>query len=73
MTDQVREIRGLLREAIECLEEGVPQMAAWRVADAGGLLRAVLEARGRPNISGCHEITGRGCMLPQLAETEEPR
>ena len=56
-------IEHLLREAADCLEDGDAPRAAWRVADAAGLLRERL-AREK-GLSGLDEPTGRGFLLPR--------
>lgn len=65
-------IANLLREAADEIEVGEPDRAAWRVADAGGLLRAQLEEVTRPAsegpLAGLEERTGLGYMLPAPVE-----
>lgn len=53
------EIQSLLRAAISCIENGIPECAAWRVADALLLLAAKVNA----NEMGVGKPTGRGAML----------
>lgn len=66
-------IVGLLREAIQHLATpgGDDGSAAWRVADAGLLLRQLFEADNeRDPIIGVDLMTERGAALPSTAETQ---
>jgi hypothetical protein len=57
---------GLLREAARQLErEGDEDGASWRLADAAGMLRQIIEKKGI-EAQGVTEPTGRGAMLPVL-------
>ncbi len=40
--------------------------AAWRVADAGGILRNAMQADGWTEAAGLDQPTGRGCLLPTV-------
>lgn len=54
----------LLETAARLLRTGQAHRAAWRVADAGWLLRAQLEMEGHTHLAGLDETTGRGSILP---------
>ena len=56
----VIEARENLRSAIACLDRGGVNSAAWRVADALGLL-----AKVEPDAPGIGHLTGRGFRLAQ--------
>lgn len=62
------EITHLLREAANSIDDGSPERAVWRVADAGGLLREMYEFIGEDERAsiGLTRTTGRGYVLPQL-------
>ena len=66
----LQEVRGLLVEAATLLNETQAERAAWRIADAGGLLRVYLDATLRGHVIGCGEPTGRGCLLPTVSPEE---
>lgn len=58
------EIENLLHSALACLQtKGGEGSMAWRLADAGLLLRKVLEAQGKQGV-GITDPTGRGALLP---------
>jgi hypothetical protein len=61
----------LLKEAIEILRREDGARAAWRIADAGALLRDNLEANGLGEVLGVGEPTGRGALLPRLKKEPE--
>lgn len=61
------EVHGLLREALARLDMEEPETACWRLADAGGLLRQVLEHEDYTELSGFDRRTGRGFVLPAPA------
>ena len=54
----------LLEEAARCLRVNELGQAAWRVADAGLMLRELCEGQGKANVIGLDCPTGRGAMLP---------
>ena len=60
------EIIDLLDDAISVLASDADnyEMAAWRVADAGLLLREFREGGGNPEPIGLGRCTGLGAMLP---------
>ena len=66
----LQEVRGLLLDAAALLNAVQADRAAWRIADAGGRLRAYLEATLREHVIGCGEPTGRGCLLPTVSPEE---
>lgn len=45
--------------------------ACWRLADAGALLRQIMEARGITGELGLDYPSGRGAMLPHLAPAQD--
>lgn len=57
-------IFNLLDEATSLVRAGEADRAAWRVADAGALLRENLEIQGRANLAGLDQPTGLGATLP---------
>lgn len=61
-----REIASLLETAAMLIRHGETANAAWRVADAGLLLRQHLEEKGHQSLIGLDQITGRGAVLPSL-------
>jgi hypothetical protein len=64
--NQKKEILNLLYSAIACLESNDPHFnsaAAWRLADASGLLREELPV-GVGSLIGRDEPSGRGFILP---------
>lgn len=64
--NQKKEIINLLYSAIACLESNDPHFnsaAAWRLADASGLLREALPV-GVGSLIGRDEPSGRGFSLP---------
>lgn len=58
------EILSLLAVATACIEQGEPERAAWRLADAGGLLRANLPQKPGDELIGRDIPSGRGYSLP---------
>lgn len=61
----IAEIRQLLNMSLACLNEGELDRMAWRLADAGGLLREVLGAQDAgQSLIGRDEPTGRDYLLP---------
>jgi hypothetical protein len=58
------EIPELLRNAAELIEAGNLGSAAWRLADAGLLLRNRMVRKGFTKAEGLDLPTGRGAMLP---------
>jgi hypothetical protein len=67
MTNNAELIVSLLREAIGCIHSGEHKRAAWRVADAGGRLRKLLDRdTGNERVAGYTEPTGIGCELPKM-------
>ncbi len=68
-----REAAHLAKMAAQLIESGDIHSAAWRLADAGLLLRRAMEeakADSEPHhvwICGFNEPTGRGAMLPTAA------
>jgi hypothetical protein len=66
--DDHLQIAVLLKEALSRMQEGSPQNAAWRIADAGLLLRRSLEDSGHENLIGLDRPTGRGAVLPDEGE-----
>ncbi len=54
----------LLRQALERIESGEHEAAAWRLADAGLMLRKVLTAKEAGDLIGYDVPTGRGAFLP---------
>lgn len=68
----VTKIVGLLEESVMTLRTGRPHRSAWRVADAGGLLRTLFEQHpdlrgpgGRPLV-GLEAVTGLDVLLPRI-------
>lgn len=60
-----KDIEWLLREAVLRLERGELDCAAWRLADAGGLLRArLVVACPNAELIGLQAPTGLGYLLP---------
>ena len=59
-------IADLLEVAARQVRAGDLERAAWRVADAGGRLRADMEALGL-SACGLDDLTGLGCRLPCIA------
>jgi hypothetical protein len=57
-----------LRTCMLLIGSGSLDRAAWRLADAGLMLRQRLESMGRTDLTGLDEVTGLGALLPQ----EEP-
>lgn len=71
--NQKKEIINLLYSAIACLESNDPHFnnaAAWRIADAAGLLREELPAKEGEELIGRDMQTGRGFILPTRLEFE---
>ena len=69
---QKKEIINLLYSAIACLESNDPHFnsaAAWRLADASGLLREALPV-GAGGLIGRDEPSGRGFSLPSRVAVE---
>lgn len=72
---KLTEIRGLLKSALVCLEEAITKegdvaergarSAAWRLADAAGLLRLAMASEGMTEGAAINEPTGRGFLLPE--------
>jgi len=65
-------VAGLLEAAARTLRgfgDARADSAAWRVADAGGLLRHVMEANSWTEASGLGEPTGLGCTLPKITRS----
>ena len=60
-----REVVNLLETAAMLIWHGETPNAAWRVADAGLLLRETLEADKHTCLIGLDQITGRGAALPR--------
>lgn len=60
------EVTALLQVAIECIDSGDLDRAAWRIADAGALLRADMQRDGWQDVVGLDVETGRGAKLPKL-------
>lgn len=60
----ISEIRNLLNVALACLESGEMDRMAWRIADAGGVLREELTGKYEGDLCGLDDPTGRGYMLP---------
>ena len=58
------EIRFLLNAAMVRLNDDEPENMAWRLADAGGLLREALPRKVGEDLIGRDEPTGRGYVLP---------
>ena len=58
------EIRFLLNAAMVRLQDDEPENMAWRLADAGGLLRESLPRKVGEDLIGRDEPTGRGYLLP---------
>ncbi|MDA8120243.1 MAG: hypothetical protein M0Z85_09460 [Gammaproteobacteria bacterium] len=75
-------IGGLLQSAGQIMQENQDGSrdgsVAWRLADAGLLLRRVLEADQSCDVAGFDIFTGRGALLPsekpskQRGESDEP-
>jgi len=63
----MNEILHLLQMTKTMIECGEPDRAAWRLADAGFLLRQQLEGNPLtdPGLIGLNTPTGRGVKLPQ--------
>jgi hypothetical protein len=62
----VREVIDLMHMAERYIQAGEIECAAWRVADAGGLLREALEALPHEaDLIGLDCPTGRGYVLPK--------
>ncbi len=66
-------IAALLAEAIRHITEAGrhDDCAAWRVADAGLLLRALLEEDNNNDLLGLDKPTGRGALLPNKTQGEQ--
>lgn len=56
-----------LRDAAQNVAAGDFDRAAWRIADAGGLLRAALSENGATGMAGFDLPSGRGFVLPIAA------
>ena len=56
-------VEELLLAAAKCLAKGHIDSAAWRIADAGGMLAKKVKALGMEGVPGVHEHTGMGCKL----------
>jgi len=68
-TDPRTFAQALLREADALLDdEGSYHKTAWRVADAGFLIRQLLEGRGERDLIGLDRESGRGVMLPRKVQ-----
>ena len=57
-------VRNLLNVSLYCLETGEIDRMAWRLADAGGILREELAGKFDGELCGLDDPTGRGYMLP---------
>jgi len=55
---------GMLKTAIKILENEDGARAAWRIADAGLMMRNILTNRKEKDICGFDEPTGMGAILP---------
>ena len=51
-------------------QDSYPQMMAWRLANAGGALRSILENQGCTGVQVYDEPTGHGCVLPKFGEVK---
>lgn len=69
-TNQHKEIATMLEQAAAMIRGGQPHRAAWRVADAGVLLRDLLESMPESDLCGLDRPTGRGAALPNRAGHE---
>lgn len=61
------EVVHLARAAASLIAHGDLHSAAWRLADAGLLLRQIIDAQDAPNLhslTGYARRTGRGAILP---------
>jgi hypothetical protein len=72
----VEAIRAHLYEAIHKLTEGPgvsfqPAGAAWRIADALGLLAVFMKKQGMHDVMGVDGFTGRGAKL-EVRQGKEP-
>lgn len=66
--DSKKQIMDKLKSAITILEEdgyGRIDSVAWRVADAGLILRELIDALGTQDVPGVHLPTGMGATLPE--------
>lgn len=68
------EIAELLTAAAKQVRHGHLDSAAWRVADAAGMLVQKIAARGLEGVPGVHERTGRGAAIypPEAEKCFEP-
>jgi hypothetical protein len=72
MTDEVRvnamltEASSLMAQSISRISHGEPACAAWRIADAGLLLRRALVELDVSLTYGLDKPTGRGALLPEV-------
>jgi len=58
------DLESLLKAAMVRLQDNEPDNMAWRLADAGGLLREALPKKAGESLIGRDDPTGRGYMLP---------
>lgn len=63
MTSDEREIKLLAESAVDRIIHDDPVSAAWRLADALGILSRMLRAQGKQNVMGIDQRTGRGFKL----------
>ncbi len=72
-THQRELIAALLAEAIQYITNSsrFDDSAAWRVADAGLLLRELME-EDNDNLPGLDKPTGRGALLPTKTQGVQP-
>ena len=72
MADDLKTVRHLLASTLICVDAAIThrgeeaahdaRSAAWRIADAGLVLRGLMEEESIPGL-GVTELTGRGAML----------
>lgn len=67
MSDSLATARQLLAEAGECIRDGNPANAAWRIADALGLLAGSGSIADVQQLPGVGDFTGRGFRLERQA------
>lgn len=66
--DSKKQVIDKLKSAITILDEGDDSRidsVAWRVADAGLILRELIDALGAQDVPGVHLPTGMGAVLPE--------
>ena len=60
------EIAEMLENCVYYINSGNLELAAWRLADAGGELRRLIKLKGWSKLAGFDEPTGRGYELPRM-------